>query len=72
MDIQQIDAQTYQTEQGGKTFTLQLRNGYVHVLSHLTADPAARVFWGCKTFRSLAEVDAKYKAFRGIAVLIAA
>lgn len=71
MDIQQIDAQTFTTTQGSKTFTLKLREGYCHVISHLTSDPTARAFWGCKTFRSIAEVDAKYKAFRGIAMLLA-
>jgi hypothetical protein len=72
MDIQQIDAKTFTTIQGGKTFTLRLADGYCHVISHLTANPSAKVFWGCKVFRSVAEVDAKYKAFRGIATLIGA
>jgi hypothetical protein len=71
MDILQIDAQTFTAVQGGKTFTLRIFDGHCHVISHLTANPTAKVFWGCKAFRSVAEVDSKYKAFRGIAALLA-
>lgn len=72
MMIQAITETEFQATQGAKTFNAKQFAGGDHwtVTSWNTNQPTARYFWGCRTFRTLAEIDGHYKAFRGITALV--
>lgn len=69
--IQMISATEFETMAGAKTFNLkQAAGGHWCVTSWATDDPTARVFWGCKTFLALGDVEGHYRAFRGVSALL--
>ena len=72
--IQMISATEFETMAGDKTFNLkrQATSGHWIITSWQTANPKARVFWGCETLPSLAEVEAKYKMWRGVLAMLGA
>jgi hypothetical protein len=70
-NIQQINETTY-TANNGKGTELTLIKSAVGYWTVIASNAATRAYrsLGMKTFWSLAEVEAKYKTFRGLAALI--
>lgn len=74
MAIQQTNETTFAVENGRGTSLILTATtwGGWYVMSQNAATRAYnRNLGGCKAFNTLAEVEANYKAFRGIATLIA-
>jgi hypothetical protein len=69
--IDMLSATEFETLMGAKTFNLkQAPGGHWCVTSWATDSPTARVFWGCKTFLTLGDVEAHYVTFRGVGALL--
>lgn len=67
----EFELRAYEFVAGHKTYRLaEKRYGTWEVMSWATSKPTARVFWGFKSFSSLAEVESHYKSLRGISKLI--
>jgi hypothetical protein len=69
--IDMLSATEFETIIGAKTFNLkQAPGGHWCVTSWQTANPCAKVFWGCRTFLTLGDVETHYVTFRGVSALL--